>query len=87
MGLRLKAELFMSYYLRPQTFDDLIQQPKKDFISICNCISIHTFWGVRIVSRDCVKELRQDFKLKCGACYVNEMLDETPFDGIVLKNR
>lgn len=73
MDLRVKADLTMLYDLRPETFGELIQQPKKDVISICNCFSDSYLLGTEdSLQRLCEKKLQQDFKLKCGACYVNE---------------
>ena len=72
--MRMKDELHRSYYLCPETFDNLIQQQQKDKISFCNCFSSRTFWEATIICRECVKTLWEDFKLKCGACLKNAPL-------------
>ena len=77
----------MSYFLCPKLLAILFSSGEKKTLSFFAIVFRVYFFGSGDSCRDCVKKLREDFKLKCGACYLDEAFKEYAFRWNCIKDQ
>ena len=73
--IRVNADL-KNYYLCPKTLYKFLQHQNLEVINFPNCFLSNMFWDATAICRDCAKQLREGFALRCSACYINEVWEE-----------